>query len=372
MNYRVAYPSYKNCILNSVNAVRDYLNLPVYHDLDQDVSLWLKEHQFKQLIILLIDGMGYSLVDQNCEVNGFFKTYCKKKIETVYPPTTSAATTSVLTGKAPIETAWFGWQQYFKEIDEHLIMFLNRRYYENSFYPNTHYTYQRVPIVNMIDELNQNNRKALEVFPAFRANGVHSFTEMVDRLIQYSQSQEYEFIYGYWDGYDSAMHQMGASSKRCHAIINSMDKLCERFKSELDSQTGLIILADHGHMDVHFKNLADYPELVNCFEKLPALETRTISFMIKPEKKALFSKLFQAQFKDTFILYTKKEALDSHLFGMGKIHPQADDFLGDFIACAISDLCLYYSDNENEEVVFKGNHAGMCDIEMKIPLILYP
>ena len=45
------------------------------------------------------------------------------------------------------------------------------------------------------------------------------------------------------------------------------------------------------------------------------------------------------------------------------------EFVGDYLAIAKSDLSFRYS--EYDLVEFKGEHAGMCDDEMQIPVIVY-
>lgn len=55
------------------------------------------------------------------------------------------------------------------------------------------------------------------------------------------------------------------------------------------------------------------------------------------------------------------------LFGKEVSHPRFQDFLGDFIACAISDLNLDYDDHD----IILGSHAGVTKEEIQIPVILY-
>ena len=77
------------------------------------MSAWLAEHQWNQIVVLLIDGMGSRLLETKLEKDSFLRTHQLKEVTTVYPSTTSAATTSVLSGKSPAENGWIGWHQYF-------------------------------------------------------------------------------------------------------------------------------------------------------------------------------------------------------------------------------------------------------------------
>ncbi len=77
------------------------------------MSAWLAEHQWNQIVVLLIDGMGSRLLKPNWKRTVFCGRISSKEVTTVYPSTTSAATTSVLSGKSPAENGWIGWHQYF-------------------------------------------------------------------------------------------------------------------------------------------------------------------------------------------------------------------------------------------------------------------
>ncbi len=63
----------------------------------------------------------------------------------------------------------------------------------------------------------------------------------------------------------------------------------------------------------------------------------------------------------------KEEVLERKLLGTGKEHPSFRGMLGDYLAIAVSDLSIYYTD----EPPLKSVHAGMTKEEMTIPFIVY-
>jgi len=64
------------------------------------------------------------------------------------------------------------------------------------------------------------------------------------------------------------------------------------------------------------------------------------------------------------------QILKTKLFGNRENHPRFEEFIGDYLAIAKSDLALYY--NETESSYPLGQHAGMCEDELMIPVIVYP
>ena len=361
-------PDYEHGILSMINTIREYVGISTYHQGDETIKAWLQKHQFQQIVVMLIDGMGAYQVQDYCDKKGFMNSHFYKAIDTVYPPTTAAATTSVLTGKAPCETGWLGWQQYISSVNAHPIMFFNEDYYTEEKMEDERLSYHLFPVITMIEECIQSGMKAKELFPNWRTPGMDSFALLCEEVLKESKSQESKLIYAYWDEYDSFMHDHGATHQDSIAMLRSYDRILEQTMSQLDEHTGLIIIADHGHIDVTCKELIKYPDIMECFEVLPSLESRTVNFFIKEDKKAIFPKLFHEYFQSDFDLYTKQEVIDQKLFGIGEEHELFREMIGDFIACGTGNVCLNYTEDYN----LKGHHAGMRQQEIKIPLIMVP
>jgi hypothetical protein len=103
----------------------------------------------------------------------------------------------------------------------------------------------------------------------------------------------------------------------------------------------------------------------------PFLESRFISFFVKNDMKIEFEKVFKTKFENEYLLYTKEGFFESNLLGYGEKHKKIDDFIGDYIAIAISDTTIelgtYISKKGNEK---KSTHCGLTRNEMEVPLIV--
>ncbi len=75
----------------------------------------------KNVVVMLFDGMGSRILDNK----SFFLKNRIKEITTVFPATTTAATTSIRTGFNPIEHGWLGWNTYISPINKTITLFLN-------------------------------------------------------------------------------------------------------------------------------------------------------------------------------------------------------------------------------------------------------
>lgn len=130
--------------------------------------------------------------------------------------------------------------------------------------------------------------------------------------------------------------------------------------------SSIFVIADHGHKNVENITLEDYPDIVECLEKNTSLEPRSVNFFIKKEKKQKFELLFNNYFSNDFDLYTKKDVINSHLFGNGKENKVFRDILGDYLAIAKTNKAILYGDSR----ILKAQHAGYTDDEIYVPLIV--
>ncbi|NCB32492.1 MAG: hypothetical protein EOM64_01185 [Erysipelotrichia bacterium] len=358
---------YEKSILQVSASLRQYYGLTAEYKSDKTVDEWLDCHHFRCIIALLIDGMGSEIIHHKLMEEDFFRTYQSETVSTVYPPTTTAATTAFQTGKSPKTNAWLGWNQYFSELDDQVILFRNQSQYGDQRYPK--FSWKTLPVLPIQDELNNRGIKADSVWPGWSEhNPCITYQALLDKLDVLSKDNDLRFVYAYWDRLDEMMHELGPSDVRVGQELKRLDQLTAAFAEKLNEDIGILILADHGQIDVTHYALDQDEELCGCFRKAPSLEARTTAFFIKPECMELFPVLFNRKFSGQFELLSHDETVQSGIFGPGAAHPRFEEFIGDYTAFAKSDLQLDYIKGKH----LKGNHAGLLDAESMIPVILYP
>lgn len=69
--------------------------------------------------------MGSRILDRTIDENLFLRKHEIKEITTVFPATTTAATTSIRTRLNPCEHGYMGWNTYIKDIDKTIQLFLD-------------------------------------------------------------------------------------------------------------------------------------------------------------------------------------------------------------------------------------------------------
>ncbi len=117
-------PDPRNCLVNLANSVLARFGAVPLHDTLPLADQYLGGKR-KNVVLLLLDAMGISILEKHLDRNGFFRSHLAGSLESVYPPTTVAATTSVMSGLYPNEHGWLGWDMYYPKLDKNVTVFTN-------------------------------------------------------------------------------------------------------------------------------------------------------------------------------------------------------------------------------------------------------
>ena len=359
---------YEESILSYVASMRNYFGLDSSYDSNKEFDKMLEEKKPNNIFLILVDAMGANQVKQKLPEDSFVRRNLKFVTSTVFPSTTSAATTAIECGRAPNENAWLGWNQYLKDIDDYVIPFLGKGYYSEIDYGSRYYR-DRFPVPKTIDELNAIGIKAREIYPAWREDGCETFRDMTNRLVDYSYSNEYRYIYAYFDKYDSLLHMHGPESKITDDYLFYVNECLEDLEKRANEKTMFVVVADHGQVQIKEHYFLITSPLHKYLKRKPYIEPRACALDIIDGMEDEFEKEFKNILEDKFLLLNKKQILETHLFGSKKSHPYFEELLPDFIALAKANTNLeYYVDEESD---LNGHHAGMTEDEMLIPVVIY-
>lgn len=351
-------------ITSAANSLRKYFGLPQYHESLPVLDQWLNEGRFRCVCAVLVDAMGTSVLEEHCRLESFFMDHIAASLTSTFPPTTSAATTSFRTGKSPKENGWLGWNQYFAEKNDNIILFRNMSQYKDAHYGN--YSYEQLPVSFITDEINQKGLHADEVWPGWSFhNGCASYEDELELAEILCHNNN--FIYVYWDQLDTFMHHNGPSCNETGTMVRDIEQKTKEFARRLPADTGLLVLADHSQIDVVQKDFTHDADLISTFRAEPALEPRTVAFYIKDEKRESFERQFAEKLAPHFRLYTKEEVLRSSIFGTGIPAARYAEMIGDYLAVGEDNTQFIYK----RGLGVKGDHAGHTKEEAMIPLILF-
>ena len=367
MNSRFkTWPDYKNCISNLPNSIMRYFEVPTDDDTLPVLDKYLNR-KYKNIVVILLDGMGVNIINENLEKDGFFIRNLKSSYSSTFPPTTVAATTSILSGKTPCEHGWLGWDCYYSQIDKNVTVFFNVVQGTKESAADYNVPFRYTGYENIVSRFEKAGKEA-HFIASFFDPFPDDFPKISERIKELCAKPGRKYIYAYYDQPDTTMHDTGCFSERSKETLRKLERQVETLCDELED-TLVIVTADHGHINTRTVSITDHPMIKDCLVRLPSIEPRALNLFVKPDKKEFFEKEFDRLFGNDFVLMTKQEVLEWHLLGIGKEHECLNGMLGDYLAVAIGDLTIFNTEEEAEQ--FIGVHAGLTEEEMTIPLILF-
>ncbi|MDY0373465.1 MAG: alkaline phosphatase family protein [Candidatus Izemoplasmatales bacterium] len=363
------FPNYRESILNVSNSILHHYRAKTTYPTLKEVDQVLTDN-IRNVVLIVIDAMGEAILDRYSKSAPAFMSDHVRTISSVFPPTTVAATTSVLSGLPPIRTGWLGWMQYVKEEKRNVVFYTNQDYYDE-----THaFTYPVgatiVPYTTLYEQIEKASPDVLtkEIFPAFREANHTTFSSQCDTIVKTCKEPGRHFIYCYWDKLDTLCHETGPVSDKVERMMKELDQTYQTLIQALPEESVVVVIADHGQVAVEPIALRDYPDLWDLFLHEPSIESRATAFFIKPGCHEQFETTFNQYFRDRYILYPSRVVREIELFGEGPAHPRIDEFLGDYLAIAIDHS---YFKLHDRGFVMKGQHAGLLAEESLVPLIIH-
>ena len=275
----IKYPDYDRSILSVASSVLKYFGVnDCKHKTLPEFDELLSKN-YKNVIVMLFDGMGTSVLKEHLEEDDFLRRHHITDISSVYPSTTVAAVTAIESGYSPLETGWIGWDLYFDEIGENVAVFKNTLQKNGEVAAEYNVPLKYIPykrIFKRIEEAKSKNRAYyVSAFSKYRSKSVEHICKTVYRL---SKKRKQKYIYTYWYKPDNTMHIYGVHSieakNEVQMINREVEKLCKKLKNSL-----VIITADHGQIDCVNEYLEDYPTLTDMLEIPPSVEPRALSFL---------------------------------------------------------------------------------------------
>lgn len=374
------YPDYNNN--NIVNLASSILMafdvMPLYSPLEELNDL----KNYENIILLLIDGLGYEYLEKYGE-NSFLKKNCIKKLTSVFPSTTASATTTLETGVAPQQHGITGWFMFLKELGlvstilpfkpryggisfpnneiKREDIFSERRIHDKIKYP-SFIVYPEKIVDGKVNKKNKN------VLTYRKLSGMFS---QIKKATQSSDKRKY--IYSYWDKFDTLCHEEGCASKQANEHFWELDKKISLFvKSLKGTNSTLLITADHGLIDTTKSKiiyLQDHPKLYETLTLPLCGEPRVAYCYVHPDKVNQFEDYVKTKLDYCCEVYKSIDLINKGFFGLFEMHKMLKERIGDYILIMkenyiIKDILL----KEKSDLLI-GNHGGKSKEEMFVPLI---
>ena len=198
------------------------------------------------------------------KTNKLIDDYLKEVITSVHPATTTASTTSMQTWLFPAEHNWLGWDTYIPELKRSVTLYKNA-YKDTDILCDIPVGKTYMPYKTIVEEINEKGKyKAVELFP-FGKKNYTNLDDMFKKIIKYSRDKTKKYIYAYYTEPDCLLHEFGNNTKEVIDCIKMLNDKSKEYIEKLENSL-VIITSDHGHTDIEYYYLEDYPDVQDLLE----------------------------------------------------------------------------------------------------------
>lgn len=374
------YPDYNT--LNLVDLVKTLYKINGVDIKSNDNMEYLKKiiPNNPHMLFILSDGTGSNIINKMPD-NSILKSHKKMDLITVFPSTTGCVLNSVVTATYPIKHGIWGWFNYnrIKKIDYYPLLFKDRKKLKLL----SEYNIKRSDIFKEKSLLKKIKNKVNVLFPyninqseyskyvAFNKDRhpYNNFQDIIDFMKNNCLNEKSSYTYLYLPDIDAIEHNYGVDDIKVMEKLNEIDSLIGELAK--NKNLTIILTADHGQMNVNKDIILDFKKYDKYFYAYPSIDFGTASYYIKKKYDKEFVRQFEKDYGNQMFLFKTKELLDMRIFGIGDYSKHAIDDLGEYISICPKGSYLINSTDVNKYYgKVKGNHSGLSEEEMVIPLII--
>lgn len=333
----------------------------------------------RSAVVFLLDGLGaHNLAGRRGHARYLSTLSSRSAVaRAVFPSTTAAALTSLLTGTDPGQHGIVGYRARVPGTDTAPNQL--RGWETDGLDP---LTWQRSePILE---------REAAAGRPAFVVTrseyrgtgfteatmrgaellGVDDLVERVETAARVAADNPGALVYLYAPDLDSVGHRHGWESDQWSSALERVDAAAQRFADALHPTTGALITADHGMVDVppHRRLLFGAGSPLWDDVVVVGGEPRMLHLYAEPGRAGAVHAAWHAAESSRAWVLTRDEAIDAGLFGA--VHPLVRERIGDVLVAARAGVA-YYDDRESDKSAQRmvGQHGSLTVEERIVPLL---
>ncbi|MBN2042708.1 MAG: alkaline phosphatase family protein [Candidatus Aenigmarchaeota archaeon] len=385
--YEFEKPDYRgNSIINLMSSISG--NFGKKHDYPELGCLKSGDlGKFRNIVLIVIDGLGYNYL--KTKKRSFLLDNLKSKMTSTFLSSTVCANTSFSVGYPPQQHALTGWDINLKEVGAitAILPFVPKYGFESLSKANfdmngimdikSFHEGFKGKCFTLIDKKISNSpftnyvSKDTEIIPT--GNYKNTFTKL-KKLIK-KRSRKRRLIHAYILELDSMTHREGVKSRKVNEIFWDLDN---RIKSLSESVKGtnslILVVSDHGLTDTSPKNeiwIENIAGLKECLTIPLAGEPRARDVFIRPGKVKEFERIVKTKLSKFCWCFRGEQLIKDNFYGLGKPNKKLLERVGDYVLIMKENYILRdkLANYEKPEKFDKGQHGGVSDDEMFVPLI---
>ncbi len=357
---------------------------PLYPQLNPPLSIDFSSG--RSIALIVIDGLGYNFLMRHGPSTLLCKNL-KGPITSVFPPTTASAITTFLTGVAPQQHGLTGWFMFLKEIGmlTRILPYTSRGTGEPIG--------KTIPFTDIVQVKSFSERIRTQthlVLPRYLLNTSYNtatagrsvkkgYTNLNGFFRQIRQSlhasEKKIFVYAYWPEFDSICHDKGVQSRKAIQHFKEIAAGIDSFLASLKKKNvTVIVTADHGLIDTCRERslmLTDHPTLSDSLSIPFCGDSRVKYCYVHPSESSDVEQYIQKNLSHACSLYQSRDLLQNNLFGLYEPNRNLKHRIGDYTLIMKENYVFRDTLTGEKSHRHVGNHGGMSDDELLVPMIVF-
>lgn len=338
---------------------------------------WLPPAQ--SAIVFVVDGLGRSNLASRTGHARFLATAMAKRdiAHTVFPSTTAAALTSLLTGRSPGQHGIVGYRVRIPGTDQapNQLKGWESHGLDPASWQRAQPLFERENAAGRPCFVVSRSEYAGTGFTEATMRGAtfvaaNDLDERMQQAAEVAARNPGALIYLYAPELDSLGHRHGWESDEWASGLERVDAAARRLAQLASPQTGVVVTADHGMVDVprHRHLLLRDGDGLTDGVRVIGGEPRMLHLYTEPgQAAAVHAAWVESESSRSWVL-TRDEAVQAGLFGL--TDPEVLPRIGDVIVAARAGVAYYddrLADKASQKMV--GQHGSMTPEERIVPLI---
>lgn len=353
----------------------------------------------RQVVVCLVDALSYSrftgwLHDPGAALRPYLPSALLSPLTSIVPSTTSAALTTLWTGRSPAEHGILGYELLLREFG----MVVNMITLAPAAFEAQRGMLERagvrapalLPVPTLGARLGRGGVEAhVFIGNALRGSGLsrmhygetemHGFGSPADlwqsvRQLVERPPQARRLVWAYYSGLDALAHLYGPESDLVRVEYEFFmralsDLLLRPLSLGAAREVLLILLSDHGQVATtpqpHF-HLGQHPGLSRRLHLAPTGEARLPYLHLRPGQAEAAEEYIWRAWPGAFTILDSAHALRAGLLGPGAPCDQAAGRLGDRMLISRGSSYLWWADKPD---TLLGRHGSLTQDEMIVPLL---
>lgn len=330
----------------------------------------------KSVLVLLVDGLGLRNLQEAGAHAGFLNSQKSFEASCFYPSTTASSLVSFATGTPPWENSFIGYQVFdrSKQIAMNLLSGWVDQLDARTFQPLETVSEKAaslgIEFHTVAPAIYKESGFTAATMRQATFHGVNFLEERFVKAQALLASAGPKVVYLYVPELDQTAHAKGWKSQEWLQLLEDVDSQVSKLVAALPKNTGFIVTADHGVIDIPKQNHIYLDEYLSESElDYVGGDTRGLFVYLKDASTRASALARLKQYvDDSCYLVTPED-----LVGAGYWQAIANSaILPDFIVLAKKEVALYHrSFAKLKSLEMIGHHGSISNSEMSIPLMTF-